>query len=176
MNTENWFQEVGRRGKHAKYALGILAAGRRNRRLVHHRRLRVRHGGGECWTVDQWLTSLTRWRRPGTRLRKQQPAGGDSCSREPEEKIVNEGEMNLQLLAESGHTGKSQHIRCTVEAAKVTRPLSSVGKNLRQRHRCTLQEGLCCDHGCQDREGAHETPTRKRHVQVQGEAASAQAG
>ena len=41
---------------------------------------------------------------------------------------MNEGEMNLQLLAENGHTGKSQHIRCTVQAAKVTRPLFSVGK------------------------------------------------
>ena len=36
--------------------------------------------------------------------------------------------MNPQLLAENGHTGKSQHIRCTVQAAKVTRPLFSVGK------------------------------------------------
>ena len=44
------------------------------------------------------------------------------------EKLVNEGEMDLQLLAENGHTGKSQHIRCTVQAAKVTRPLFSVGK------------------------------------------------
>ena len=44
------------------------------------------------------------------------------------EKIVNEGEMNLQLLAVNGHTGKSQHIRCRALAAKVTRSLFSVGK------------------------------------------------
>ena len=41
---------------------------------------------------------------------------------------MNEGEMNQHLLAMNGHTEKSQHIRCRVQAAKVTRPLFPVGK------------------------------------------------
>ena len=70
VNTENWFSRVGRRGKHAKYAFGILAAGRRNRRLVHHRRLRVRHGGGD---LGQWISGTRhgQWIRgtsPGYRV------------------------------------------------------------------------------------------------------------
>ena len=61
------------------------------------------------------------------------------------DKIVNESETNLQLLAENGHTGKSQHIRCRVQAAKGTRPILPQWQDLRQRHRCALQEGLFCD-------------------------------
>ncbi len=44
------------------------------------------------------------------------------------EKIANEGEMDLNLLAENGHTGRGHELRCKVQAAKVTRPLFSVGK------------------------------------------------
>ena len=44
------------------------------------------------------------------------------------EKIANEGELDLNLLAENDHTGQSHEIRCKVQAAKVTRPLFSVGK------------------------------------------------
>ena len=78
---------------------------------MHHRRLRVCHGGGD---IGQWISGP----------RQEETAVHGSRRR----KNANEGEMNLQLQAENGHTGKSQHIRCTVQAAKVTRPLFSVGK------------------------------------------------
>ena len=44
------------------------------------------------------------------------------------EKIANQGEMTLELLASNEHTKQEHEIRSTVQAAKVTRPLFSVGE------------------------------------------------
>ena len=44
------------------------------------------------------------------------------------EKIANDGQMDLALVAENEHTKKEHEIRCNVQAAKVTRPLFSVGR------------------------------------------------
>ena len=44
------------------------------------------------------------------------------------EKIPNQGQMNLNMLADNEHTGETHKINSTVQAAKVTKPLFSVGK------------------------------------------------
>ena len=59
---------------------------------------------------------------------------------------MNEGEMNPHLLA--GERAHWKDPACTVQSSggQGHKAAFLSGQDLRQRHRCALHEGLCCDH------------------------------